>query len=1110
MSTTTPKPPSSPSPQPPRIRNTVPKPSPNGNPNSIAAQYARAKAVHDARELKDREKVAALLNEAGIGSDGAGIGAGGRKKSVVERLGERKAQRWAREWTWVAAFFVWVFFIHASGIYFFTKGFLLTRLVLDEKSTCSEPPIALHNSFKGSGTPEAGCWHPKTFEKAVVIVIDALRYDFTIPFANTSESGPAQAFHNSLPFMYETAVREPHNAFLLPFIADPPTTTLVRIKGLTTGTLPTFVEMGSNFGGEAITEDNLLMQLKDAGRRIVHLGDDTWTALFPGYFEEQISRAYPSFDVWDLHTLDNGVNKNIMPLLGKDKRGDWDVMIAHYLGVDHAGHRYGPNHPAMTAKLQQMDGVLREVVQKLDDDTLLVVMGDHGMDGKGDHGGESDDEVQAALWMYSKKGIFGRMDPSFVTPPKNAKIRPVNQIDLVPTLALLLGLPIPFNNLGKPIEEAFAGKKGKAWENLAAVARMTAAGIKRYQTAYWTARGIDENTLDGSPRALWEAAETALAGTGKQHMWKEGYTTFSAFQEETLRICRSLWARFDVPSMGLGGAILAAGVLALILFANSNANDGDAVDDPELDRKELQLELEQFDKDSEFKGGDETTSRTLVRGALLGTFLGAAGGPAIFFSVKPDSLLNFILGLCTISGLVGVLYQEMRRRMAFVSPFPTTFWGWLAVVFTVSQSIGFASNSYTIWEDSILLFFISTFGVAAAVSSLRLASVPDRTLAVYHSVLFVALGWVASFSKLCREEQMPYCRSTYYASTTSSTSAPWQLAIPFLIAIILPSIIKSYYTGSRSFEGFAPAWISCVFRGLLIFSALFWTLDTADDGEWFSSFIPEGRLKAIRVPIAQTIFAIALGVGCPAFVYAPPCVSISTTAKPSSPNAQMTNSSGATVTILGFANTHGTRYGLLLINFLLVLLLVQKPMGAGALSLMAWQILSLVEILDLNALTTSPIGPIMLALLGSFHFFKTGHQATLSSIQWESAFIPMHSITYPYSPILVGLNTFGAQILAAIALPLVVLWKQKPRKKGLLRSVAAALAWHLAYYAVIGLATTMWAGHLRRHLMLYRIFSPKFMSAAFILLIVDVVGVLVALVGVRVNTLGVAEVFGWP
>ena len=208
----------------------------------------------------------------------------------------------------------------------------------------------------------------------------------------------------------------------------------------------------------------------------MHLGDDTWTALFPGYFEEPISRAYDSLNVWDLHTVDNGVTEHILPLLAKERREEWDVVFAHFLGVDHAGHRYGPNHPAMTAKLQQMNDLMQEIVQKLDKDTLLVVMGDHGMDGKGDHGGESDDEVQAALWMYSKKGIFGRTDRAFVTPPQTARVRPVNQIDLVPTLALLLGIPIPFNNLGRPIEEAFAGRKGNAWENLAGVARMTAAG----------------------------------------------------------------------------------------------------------------------------------------------------------------------------------------------------------------------------------------------------------------------------------------------------------------------------------------------------------------------------------------------------------------------------------------------------------------------------------------------------------------------------------------------------------------------------------------------------------------------------------------------------------
>jgi phosphatidylinositol glycan class O len=45
--------------------------------------------------------------------------------------------------------------------------------------------------------------------------------------------------------------------------------------------------------------------------------------------------------------------------------------------------------------------------------------------------------------------------------------------------------------------------------------------------------------------------------------------------------------------------------------------------------------------------------------------------------------------------------------------------------------------------------------------------------------------------------------------------------------------------------------------------------------------------------------------------------------------------------------------------------------------------------------------------------------------------------------------------------------------------------------------------------MLYRIFSPKFMTAALVLVVVDVIGIFVALVGVRFNGLSVGDVFGW-
>lgn len=969
----------------------------------------------------------------------------------------------------------------------FTSGFLLTRLVLDHKSECATPPVDSARAYV-SGDANKGCWHPKTFEKAVVIIVDALRYDFTVPFeaqfdstdlsaAASASDAPAIAprhFHNAFPILYETAKQQPNNAFLLPFIADPPTATMQRLKGLTTGTLPTFVDVGSNFAGQTIDEDNLVAQLRNASKRIVHLGDDTWHALFPDYFEPNLTRAYDSFNVWDLHTVDNGVTEHIFPLLQSENKSKWDVIFGHYLGVDHAGHRYGPDHPAMTAKLNQMDQVFRRMIQEIDDDTLLVVMGDHGMDTKGDHGGESDDEIEAALWMYSKKGLFGRKDPADVTPPASAKIRPVGQIDLVPTLSLLLGMPIPFNNLGKPIEEAFIGTKGSDYENLAIVNRLTAAQIHRYQHEYARVRGLDES-VSATALALWKSANDAWASLGKKtnnEQMKAVYEAFSAYQRDTLNICRALWARFDISRMLSGIVILATSLILLALYARGISGD----------RSELTPVF--------FSRG--------AMGSAIGAFFGF-GFTFVLTDVAQDQVLLFSTALFGILGVASAFFS-LRDRV--LSPFPNSVWGWTSVSITLALSASFAANSFTIWEDEILLHFLTTFGVIAVISSFRQKRTVDRTLGVYHSILFTVLLRVASFSRLCREEQMPYCKSTYYASALSTTSAPWQLAIPAVAALLVPTLIIGYFDGTKSYQHTAKLWLGLALRFGLLLAAAYWALDAADDGDWYPGW--ENVLRITKRAIAQIVLVISLPFGYSIYNWSKPLLSIIINESQGQDGAPK-----EAITVLGYANVHGSRYALVITIWYLAIALLQKPMGAGAVGILVWQLFSLFEIIDTNNLRTSSIGPVVLGLLGSFHYFKTGHQATLSSIQWESAFIPLATIRYPWTPVIVVLNHFGAQILCAIAVPALVLWKCKPQQKGLLGALAKAIATHLLFYATINLATTMWAGHLRRHLMLYRIFSPRFMLGASSLLVVDIVVIFVGLWGARMSILSVAEVFGF-
>ncbi|KAG5919596.1 hypothetical protein E4U42_006476 [Claviceps africana] len=1074
-----PRPPSSPS---------SPSPSSSSPPldyKSIAERWAKAKRIQAANDAEAR----AL----GQPSEREAAGALERQREQLNRLRQKSYER---RWWWTVAFWAWLLVTHAVGLWLFTSGFLLTRLVLEDTSSCAVPPV---ESKLAPLSVDRGCWHPKTFDRAVVIVIDALRYDFTVPQAQSTDEHRHE-FHNAFPFMYDTAVRSPRNAVLRPFIADPPTTTLQRLKGLTTGTLPTFIDAGSNFAGSAIDEDNILMQLKKAGKRIAHLGDDTWLSLFPDYFEPNISKAYDSFNVYDLHTVDNGVMDNIFPLMERQASGQWHLLIGHCLGVDHAGHRYGPDHPAMNAKLRQMNDFIRRLTATIDDGTLLVVMGDHGMDDRGDHGGESDDEVEAALWMYSKAPVFGRTSPQDAVPPANAKIRSVNQIDLVPTLSLLLGIPVPYNNLGRPIEEAFAGPRGNDWANLAAVSRMTSAGIERYQQSYFRARGISPGSgadLDAeSPAALWARAKEVPLSSHK-----DAYAAFIRFQEKTLLVCKDLWARFDIARIISGVLVAALGVVVLLLYASRTEDDEFVVmNDVELDYAEKKLELLGMQGEAE-PHADQHYHRDMLRGLWDARFLVTAGvlvaAAAVYGRQPLDRVATLVMLL--VLAVVGAAVRGAGKTLANL--LPRTFWGWLSVVFALGHSVGFASNSYTIWEDRILLFFTATFGLAAVVSSLRIESRVERTMAVYHSVVFMLLGRVASYSTLCREEQMPYCVSTYYASVKSTVSAPWQLMVPFAVFLALPSLVKSFLAPTRSYHGLAPLWIGYVFRAGLLMSAVYWTVDAAANDAWFADSVSEGALKTTGVYLAQMTLGLALVAGTTAFIWAPPSVSIVSTTAPRTGQAR--------VAILGYSNVLGARYLLLPLNVLAACLVLTKPMGAGALALMMWQVLSLAETIDLNGLKAETIGPVMLAVLGHLYFFKTGHQAVLSTIQWDSAFIPLLTVRYPWTPLVVALNTFAGPVLAAVSVPLLPMWKVGPKQKGVLETVARSMAVFAAYHAVEALATMSWAGWLRRHLMLYRVFSPRFLMAGVLLLVLDLVLVLVTLTGVRCNTLSVSDVFGW-
>ncbi|KAG5929647.1 hypothetical protein E4U53_002404 [Claviceps sorghi] len=219
---------------------------------------------------------------------------------------------------------------------------------------------------------------PAPFDKLVFMVVDALRSDFV--------------FSQGSGFEYtQSLIRD---GLAMPFTANArsPTVTMPRLKAITTGSIPSFVDLILNFD-EADTSSTLAAQ-------------DTWLA--------QIKAA----------------KKSKMLLFGDDTSN-------------------------MVPKQKEMDGIVRSIFQAIESkdhlkSTLFVLCGDHGMNDAGNHGASSPGETSPALVFMAPK-FKGKL------PKLHAPVQPkdefdyytmVEQSDIAPTVAALLGFPVPKNNLG--------------------------------------------------------------------------------------------------------------------------------------------------------------------------------------------------------------------------------------------------------------------------------------------------------------------------------------------------------------------------------------------------------------------------------------------------------------------------------------------------------------------------------------------------------------------------------------------------------------------------------------------------------------------------------------
>nr|XP_033336582.1 GPI ethanolamine phosphate transferase 2 isoform X1 [Megalopta genalis] len=264
-------------------------------------------------------------------------------------------------------------------------------------------------------------------KRMVIMVIDALRWDFiTGSVGKVAMPITSSLIANSSACLFQTKVHLP-------------TVTMPRIKAITTGVVPSFIDVALNFGSKPISGDNILLQAKTHGYESVFYGDETWLSLFPSMFKRY--EGTTSFVVTDFTEVDYNVTRHLRKEL--NSKTDWSIMILHYLGLDHIGHVHGPFSPLITTKLKEMDTIIAKIQSKVrqwnqnNDSSLFIICGDHGMKDSGGHGGSTISETIVPFIAIGGKCMQHRNHFTEIT-----------QVDIASTLSTVLGVPIPHSNLG--------------------------------------------------------------------------------------------------------------------------------------------------------------------------------------------------------------------------------------------------------------------------------------------------------------------------------------------------------------------------------------------------------------------------------------------------------------------------------------------------------------------------------------------------------------------------------------------------------------------------------------------------------------------------------------
>lgn len=266
----------------------------------------------------------------------------------------------------------------------------------------------------------------------------------------------------------------------------------------------------------------------------------------------------------------------------------------------------------------------------------------------GDHGGESENELTSALFVLSS---------SQELQPKTEN--EIKQVDLVPTVSTIMGVPIPFSNIGSIIKSALplnVNLIDSIWRN--------AKQINDYLTTY----SLQNDELNDKHIHF-------IKDTFK--MLDVHHNTFvkscENFMQLSRRACEEVWIRFDESSIYKGLVLMFVSLYFSFLLVGSSA-------------------LDHYDK--------ITSNQVLI----------------LFSIIFPLNLIAFVLYFLKLIHITVIFFVTGFIGTIFLALFCVICWSSLTQdfldmkksdtilmrIFTVLTTLGFFSNSYIIEEPYVL------------------------------------------------------------------------------------------------------------------------------------------------------------------------------------------------------------------------------------------------------------------------------------------------------------------------------------------------------------------------------------------------------------------------